>query len=219
MTNNKYVPPEFDKQAFHCPNCEVYAHQDWDNGVYRDNIFSNTGDWENTCYRCKCHSCEKFSYWFNEKLIYPKMRGVETANADMPNNCKEIYNEAADIVSDSPRAAVALLRLCLQELMPHIGGDGKNINADIRKLVQEGLNKKIQQALDTCRVIGNEAVHPGEIQINDKPEYAYSLFKLLNFIVEQCITRPREQKELFDSLPADKRKAIVQQDGTEKENI
>ena len=34
MTNNKYVPPEFNKQAFHCPSCEVYAHQDWDNVVF-----------------------------------------------------------------------------------------------------------------------------------------------------------------------------------------
>ena len=53
--------------------------------------------------------------------------------------------------------------------------DGKDINADIAALVQDGLTERVQKALDTVRVIGNKAVHPGTLDFRDEPAIAGAL--------------------------------------------
>jgi hypothetical protein len=93
------------------------------------------------------------------------------------------------------------MRLVIQKLMPELGEKGKNINDDIASLVAKGLPIEVQQALDFCRVIGNNGVHPGEIDLNDTPEVAHSLFSMVNFIVEDRISRPKKVADLYSKLP------------------
>lgn len=70
----------------------------------------------------------------------------------------------------------------------------------------------VQQALDYCRVVGNNSVHPGEINLNDTPEIAYSLFEMVNFIVEDRIARPKQVQALYNQLPQGARNAIEKRD-------
>jgi hypothetical protein len=49
-------------------------------------------------------------------------------------------------------------------------------------LVAEGLNPKIQKAIDLVRVVGNNAVHPGQINLDDNSAIALKLFKIINMI-------------------------------------
>jgi hypothetical protein len=93
-----------------------------------------------------------------------------------------------------------------------LGEDGKNINNDIKSLVAKGLPNKVQEALDSVRVIGNDAVHPGTLDLNDNREIAAKLFKLVNFIATKMISEPKEIDELYSSLPADKLKGIEDRD-------
>jgi hypothetical protein len=145
-------------------------------------------------------------------MIVPSEAPVPPAHEDLPEECIEEYNESRDIVARSPKAAAALLRLSIQKLMFALGEKGKNINDDIAALVKKGLPIQIQQAMDYCRVVGNNAVHPGEINLNDTPEIAHNLFSMINFIVEDRISRPKHIEKLYNQLPEGARKAIEERD-------
>ena len=148
----------------------------------------------------KCQACNDFSIWVDKKIIYPKNIPIEIANEDMSDDIKELYNEAKSIFLDSPKGATALLRLSLQKLLIQIGKDGKNINTDIKELVRDGLNVKVQKALDILRVVGNNAVHPGQINLDDNKDRALQLFKILNFIANEMITKPKELDSLYEEI-------------------
>src|SRR5207249_2865137 len=111
-----------------------------------------------------------------------------------------------------PRGAAALFRLCIQKLCSHLGESGKNINSDIASLVKKGLNPKVQRSLDVVRVVGNEAVHPGTIDLRDKPETAVQLATLINIIADAMITQPKLVDQLYVALPENKRDEINRRD-------
>ena len=107
---------------------------------------------------------------------FPGIKSGVLPNRDLPDDILRDFEEAREIANSSPRGAAALLRLCVQKLCTHLAEKGKNINDDIASLVRKGLNPKIQQSLDIVRVIGNEAVHPGELDLKDDRETALLLF-------------------------------------------
>jgi len=206
----KYYPPIFLEKKFNCPLCNVFAQQYW----FPLKIEGPTGYQHTAFYASKCFHCSEYTFWYDGKMIVPSVVRVELPHPDMPADCLPEFNEARDVFAKSPRAAAALLRLSLQKLMPHLGESGTNINDDIKSLVSKGLPVVVQQALDYCRVVGNNAVHPGEIILNDTPKVAEKLFEMINFIVEDRITRPMEIKALYDSLPEKDRKNIEKRNGT-----
>ena len=161
----------------------------------------------------KCDACNRYIFFLHQELVYPEHCTLPFPSLDMPQECKLDYEEARKVYNYSPRAAGALLRLSLQRLMIHLGGKGKDINADIKTLVANGLPENVQKAMDVVRVNGNAAVHPGEIRDEDMPEYVERLFELINFIVENQITEPSKLKKLYEELPESKRDAIDKRDG------
>ena len=62
-------------------------------------------------------------------------------------------------------------------------------------------------------VVGNEAVNPGTFDLNDTPDIAIHLCKLVNFIAESMITQPKQIDDLYDALPEEKREYIEKRDG------
>lgn len=132
----------------------------------------------------------------------------------MPEVVRADYQEARTIVDRSPRGAAALLRLALQKLMTVLGEPGNDINRDIGSLVQKGLPVEVQQALDAVRVVGNEAVHPGTLDLKDDTDTAAALFGLMNYIVDQRIAQPKKLQQLYSRLPPAKLAGIQQRDGT-----
>lgn len=166
------------------------------------------------CATTQCFNCDKVSIWVRDKLMYPVVSNVVPANSDMPDDVRRDYEEAGSILNQSPRGAAALLRLAIQKLCKELGQPGDNINADIAALVVEGLDKRVQQALDAVRVIGNSAVHPGILDIKDDRATAEALFKLLNLIVDKTISEPKHVKEIYDSLPGNLLEAIAKRDAT-----
>jgi hypothetical protein len=161
----------------------------------------------------RCYACDKVSVWIHNRLVDPTATTVVQPNADLPDGIASDFNEARAIVASSPRGAAALLRLAVQKLCKHLGESGKNIDADIAALVKKGLNPVVQQSLDVVRVIGNESVHPGTLDLRDDPTTAHSLFGLVNAIAEQMISYPKHVADLYAKLPQAKRDAIQKRDG------
>lgn len=160
-----------------------------------------------------CSQCKQYSVWWYGTMIHPKTTSVEAPSNDLPVDVKQDYEEAAQIVQQSPRAAAALLRLAMQKLCVHLGGTGENLNADIANLVKKGLPQRVQQMLDTVRVVGNHSVHAGVIDLNDSPQTAEALFKLVNIVAEKMITEPNEIDAIYGSLPEKDKEQIAKRDG------
>lgn len=71
--------------------------------------------------------------------------------------------------------------------------------------------------LDVVRVLGNEAVHPGLIDMKDDTETAVNLFGIVNIITRTMITDNNMIDNLYNSLPQSKLDAIAKRDGKDKE--
>lgn len=206
----KYYPPGLKKTAYHCPRCQVFAKQVWFPVKIEENFQTRHDTDFNAAY---CTHCREWNFWHLASLIVPADAPVPPPHVDLPEICKDDYVEAREVFSKSPKSAAALLRLCIQKLLGELGESGKNINNDIKNLVLKGLPPLVQKALDYCRVVGNNAVHPGEIILDDTPEMAQSLFEMINFIVEDRITQPKDIETLYSKIPESARQAIDQRDG------
>ncbi|AGI72679.1 hypothetical protein OA238_c26340 [Octadecabacter arcticus 238] len=160
----------------------------------------------------QCISCQDIAIWVHSTLIYPEARTAPMVNPDTPSDIKADYEEAALIFIQSPRGAAALLRLCIQKLCCELGQEGKSIDKDIKALVAKGLSQKIQRALDVLRVVGNESVHPGELDMRDDSQTALKLFNVFNLIVNAMISEEKLINELYDGLPENKVKGIAERD-------
>ncbi len=159
-----------------------------------------------------CYNCNNFSIWKGPVLLSPTARVGVNPNPDLPEDIIKDFNEARSIVEISPRGAAALLRLCIQKLCIHLGEKSGKIDKDIASLVSKGLNPIIQKSLDAVRVIGNESVHPGEMDIGDDKDTAIQLFMLVNLVAEQMISLPKAVDDIYNMLPESKRNAIERRD-------
>ncbi|HBP66579.1 MAG TPA: hypothetical protein DD730_20540 [Desulfosporosinus sp.] len=198
----KYTAPKFGLESFNCPNCGDYAQQFWSPSIVAAGSSHGNVVIEDLAI-CMCRNCSEYSYWHSgQEMIYPSQSTAPLASTDMPEAVLCDYNEARNIFEKSPKASAALLRLAIQKMCVSLDENGKDMDNDIESLVAKGLPPNVQKALEIVRVVGNNAVHPGEITIDDhSSSIALSLFKLLNIMVDTMITQSKEIDELFDSLP------------------
>lgn len=203
----KYEQPELNKKSFTCVFCETLSEHTWNHrdisvqGYFYDSIVS---DFNFRISISTCNCCKQKIIWKDENIIYPKSTTAPPAIEGMPDNIKTIYEEAARVVSDSPKSTCALLRLAIETLCNDIIPTG-NLNNKIRKMVEMGLDIRVQKALDIVRITGNEKIHPGQIDDNDTIEIAKIMFDLVNFIVDRLIIQPKTIDDMFNNLPTEKR--------------
>jgi hypothetical protein len=160
----------------------------------------------------RCFNCKRLAVWVGDNLAWPVAGEAPAANADLPEDVSLDYEEASRILNLSPRGAAALLRLAIQKLCIGLGGKGKKLDDDIAELVKQGLDLRVQRALDIVRVIGNNAVHPGQVDLKDNRAVAEKLFVLVNLIADKMITQPRAVDALYLDLPEASRQAIERRD-------
>lgn len=233
--------PVFGEAGFQCAHCRVFSQQAWwsvrlqpdevppDNAragsatqIEIDALASAIEAPDRPTFRAKnirmseCYVCKDLTIWLGDTFIWPAAVGdIPRPSVDMPADVKADFEEAASIFAKSPRAAAALLRLALEKLCRHFGKKG-DVNKMIGELVKDGLSPKLQRAFDFVRVMGNEAVHPGTIDIDDNAEVVATLFRLLNLIVAQMITEGRQIDAVYATIPPEKLAAIRERDKPKK---
>lgn len=179
--------------------------------LYGSQIFHNL-------FCSQCFDCKKIAVWVHDKLIYPSSKSGPPVNLDLPDDIAADYEEARSILDLSPRGAAALLRLCIQKICIHLGEKGKKIDDDIASLAAKGLNPIVKKSLDIVRVVGNDAVHPGTMDLRDDRDTALQLFSLVNIISQQMISLPKSVEELYLKIPESKRDAIDARDAKALKN-
>lgn len=215
----QYVEPQKLLKSFTCPICGTLASMEWDEILimYDGNKKFYFDKAKETCGSgilrvSTCNACEGYHIWFRDDMILPICSEIELPNENMPEDVKKIYIEARDVFDKSPKSSCALLRLGIQKLCDNLVEGNENLNDKIGRLVRNGLSEKVQRALDIIRVIGNNAVHPGQISVEDNTEIAKALFKLMNIIVDQMITQVNEINDLYSILPSGVIEAIERRD-------
>lgn len=211
-----YIAPDLSKESFTCPHCGTLSLMRYEyigyNGPDAFSMSQRRGSGFEYVIIASCLHCKGKTIWINDQYVYPDIV-AEEANPDMPEPVKQLYNEAGLIYNKSPRAACALLRLAIDRLCNELGETDRDINRNIGELVKKGLPTSVQKALDIVRVVGNKAVHPGQIAFDvDDKETAVALMKLVNMITERMITEPKEIDSMFEQLPDSAKNAIEKRD-------
>ncbi|NWC00844.1 DUF4145 domain-containing protein [Pseudomonas gingeri] len=209
-----YVAPAFRLEAFTCVYCGVLSQMHWSELC----VPAHGGIMSVSWAICTCQHCRSDTIWKVSKedskdvfMAYPNQVNAPATHQDLPEVCRADFDEARLICGVSPRGAAALLRLCLEKLLGHLGCIG-DINKKIGALVQSGLDPHIQQALDVVRVTGNNAVHPLDMSHEDLVSNVPVMFEMINLIVDERIARQRKVAERFANLPEKARQAIEKRD-------
>ena len=222
MSGSEFIRPKFKASTFTCPRCGYVAHQKWGRMMaeklaplsWKDQYCCEaSGSFGQHCSTSttpadisRCDRCWRDSYWEKGELVYPDSTAMPAPNEDLDDDIQADYLEAASVLQKSPRAAAALLRLALQKLCKQLGGKGKNIQQDIDRLVEKGMSRRIAEAMDSVRIVGNDAVHPGQMDNLDDAETAEHMFSLINLIAEKMITEPKREKAAYAALPSAKKR-------------
>ena len=227
--NQDYVSPSVGSDGFSCPFCNAYAGQKWYRarvqpvGVEHINpgpeaklaLAGGSGHAREVLnlFVSQCDRCNDMAVWLHERLVWPVTGTAPVPNPDLPVDVRVDYEEASAIASESPRGAAALLRLAIEKLCKTLVPAKDNINDAIAVLVKKGLNVQVQQAMDVLRVVGNSAVHPGQMDLKDDTKTVGALFALVNLVAEAVITQPKLVSAMYEGLPADQLARIENRDG------
>lgn len=169
-----------------------------------------------------CSMCNMVSFDYYEKSetsgncnfyrIIPQGAplNLPPANPDLPEACQSIYTEAAHVFEHSPRSAAVLLRLCLQQLLEHLGFKGTIFNMIAEATTKLHLPNHIQQFMDVTRHYGNEAAHESCLTLNldEQLENVEYMFEIINEIALHAITIPQKSQQSYNKLPENVRKSI-----------
>ena len=232
MSDLKYIPPKFRRKAFNCPHCDAFAHQRWfdvraylDNNDCRSFILGKSPHGNENIECSICTQCKFATLWkrthkrradgnadLTGDMIFPNEVTAPRAHPDMPRSAKLLYNEAREVSAMSPRAAAALLRCSLEELIKELGEAKGNLKKRIENLVdKKKFPPEIQKALHTLRIFANEGgSHVGVIDLSgqDNKDTVDNLFGIMNFIVQRMVSDPKVMEDLYSRIPEEKKKDI-----------
>ncbi len=208
MTNQNQTPSELYRKSFTCPHCGVLAQQDWSQRLVLME--------KNQCYpeTALCKSCDKVSIWVKGQIIYPLTSFAPKADDAMPDDVKEIYEEASLVSIHSPRAAAVLLRVATERLTAHLGESEGKLYDRIRNLAKKKhLDERAIKGFDIVRYKANKGgAHDNIINQIITAKEINKLFFSINYIVKEMINEPAELDDIYGEIPQSAREQIAKDD-------
>ena len=134
-----------------------------------------------------CHNCNGFSLWVSGLLVYP------TKLDKTPELVDEDVEEAAVVLNKSPRGATALMRVCIQKLVPLLEENGKELNQRVSSLVRKGLEMEIQQAMDVLEVLRSDSAQLNPLESQADRETALRFLDSLKEVLERRMSHNRDE--------------------------
>jgi len=151
--------------------CNHCGRDYWAEDILETIVVDKDGYWSARC--TICTGCEKAQISIVKKvrsgagldtefIVYPLTRFRKACPDEVPKTIAIDYKEALDVIEKSPKAAAALCRRCLQNLLREYGKvkRGKLYN-EIDEFLKRGqINPTLRKKLSAIRHYGNFAAHP-----------------------------------------------------------
>jgi hypothetical protein len=134
-----------------------------------------------------CHSCNGFSLWVGGLLVFP------TRVDKTPELAEEDVEEAAAILNKSPRGATALMRVCIQKLVPLLEDNGKALNQRVSSLVRKGLEMEAQQSMEVLQVLRSNPLQLSQLESPADKETALRFIDSLQAVLERRMPHNRDE--------------------------
>ena len=153
----------------------------------------------------RCYNCKGFTVWMRDRLVFP-VRGdeppdvVEVDFEEVAEDVQETaedeevsedFEEAAAILNKFPRGATALMRVCIQKLVPLLKQDGNYLNDYISSLVRKALEVEIQQSMEVLQVLRKDPGQPSKLETQEDKEMALRFVDSLKAILERRMLNRR----------------------------
>ena len=149
-----------------------------------------------------CRSCGQVVIYKGLDLVYPIAKGISAVDC-MPKDAKKIFKEAQSIINLSPRAACAMLRICVERMVNASEAKGGNLAAKINSL---NLPPKMTKLAHACRLVGNDAVHSNVIDFSVGSDEAQAvsgaLSRFANRLAEELFGMAEEADEWTAKIEA-----------------
>jgi hypothetical protein len=204
--------PTLNKEAFDCPRCGTYAQQYWSSANIGEGTHTKGQGFESDWREARCSHCKKPSVWRKDRMVYPRAQLGGKPHADMPDEVRDLYEEAAAVAAVSRRAGAALARATVERLIKHLdpgASAGANLAARIERIKQRGVSTPVGEMLDVVRATANELLHekdePGELVVltlddEEGPQLVELFLEVTNDLVDELITKPATTRGLWDKL-------------------
>ena len=199
-----------------CPHCIVEFHDNPELIYIAGDVEGHWGLVKRTCPACRRMILNLQNGTFNvvppltpwepfrgfstvrrESLVRPKGSGRPPCPPAVPKKFSGDYLEGCLVLPDSAKAAAALGRRCLQNLLREVAGvKPGNLADEIQQVVDGGkLPSDLNESIDAIRNIGNFAAHPlksqnsGEI-LDVEPNEAEWTLDVLEELFDYFFVRP-----------------------------
>ena len=149
-----------------CPHCKTpnrfeKATNHNDQVLHFWNVNNGLDNHNKVLSLCRCTNCGGVIIFFGDVMVHPIGSTRPPCPKEVPVNISSDYKESCLVEHLSPKAAAALARRCLQNMLRDMGikVSSNNLSNEIDEAMKS-LPFHLSDSIDSIRNVGNFATHP-----------------------------------------------------------